>query len=109
MPFDGTNFARPDLSVPSLQGIAWLLRHQEAWPSGFVWKFSSFGQCAIALGKAHWPKQKRTVATFLSWRAFGLSHADTYTIFVEGALQSLRYPISAARIADRIDAYLAAK
>lgn len=33
--------ARPDLSTPSLEGIAYILRHRELWPAGFQWQWAS--------------------------------------------------------------------
>jgi hypothetical protein len=41
MPFDGTLNQRlpPDLTEPSLEGLAYLLRHKKLWPTYFKWDF----------------------------------------------------------------------
>lgn len=52
MPFDGTN--EPDLSVPSLANLAYVLRHKETWPRGFRWDYCVEEQCAFGLAMHFW-------------------------------------------------------
>lgn len=41
MPLDGTSTEnKPDLSFPSLEGLAYLLRHPELWEHNFKFEFS---------------------------------------------------------------------
>lgn len=51
MPRDTVSFVEAvlDLATPSLAGLAWLLRHKEAWPVGFRWNFANCPTCAIGL------------------------------------------------------------
>ena len=58
MPRDTTALldAPPDLSEPTLEGLAWLLRHREAWPVGFGWHLKWRDTCAQGLGDLFWGK-----------------------------------------------------
>lgn len=38
-----------DLSKPSLEGLIFLLRNKEFWPTGFTWDYREPEQCAIGL------------------------------------------------------------
>lgn len=49
--------AIPDLSTPSLEGLAYLLRHPEKWPEGFKWDYSECSQCAMGLAFHLWNSQ----------------------------------------------------
>jgi hypothetical protein len=44
----------PDISTPSLKGLAYLLRHRELWPKHFEWSFRSGCRCAIGLSSKFW-------------------------------------------------------
>jgi hypothetical protein len=52
MPFDGTDY--PDLSVPSLRNLAFILRHKETWPPGFYWNYCRADSCALGLAVRVW-------------------------------------------------------
>jgi hypothetical protein len=39
----------PDLSQPSVQALAYLLRHPELWPADFRFDFFDLDRCAIGL------------------------------------------------------------
>ncbi len=54
MPFDGTPPV-PGLSVPSLENLAYVLRHRETWPRGFEWDYRFGPSCAIGLSAETWP------------------------------------------------------
>lgn len=47
--------AAPDLTIPSLAGLAWALRHRETWPQSYHWSFSSASTCAMGLVTKLWP------------------------------------------------------
>ncbi len=53
MPFDGTP-PIPDLSVPSLENLAYMLRHRETWPEGFRWSYRNYNTCALGLADQMW-------------------------------------------------------
>lgn len=42
---------KPETVVPlkSLEGLAYILRHRELWPEGFVWNYNDCDQCAMGL------------------------------------------------------------
>lgn len=46
-----------DLDTPSLEGLAYALRHPEIWPVGFEWAFDDCSQCAMGLAHRLWTKQ----------------------------------------------------
>jgi hypothetical protein len=51
MPFDGTT---PDLTVPSLANLSYILRHPETWPENFKWDYRRFDSCAVGLASRRW-------------------------------------------------------
>jgi hypothetical protein len=53
MPFDALP-EKPDLSVPSVRGLAWLLRRQDQWPVRFDWNFAACSACAMRLAWEQW-------------------------------------------------------
>lgn len=123
MPFDiDPKFieTKPDLSKPTLAGLAWLLRHPEAWPRNHQWTYSdtlvhnSCGTQGCAAGIA-----------YLCWfdgihvaleNVFGLSKGEYRRIFMGCTTDSAgrvspTYPgfhadVTPAMVADAIDAYL---
>jgi hypothetical protein len=58
MPFDGKSFV-PDLTVPSLENLAFMLRHRETWPADFEWNYVYLETCAIGLADRMWPMDWR--------------------------------------------------
>lgn len=118
MPFDALTYAsRPDLSKPSLEGLAWILRHQ--MPEGHRWDFTkviyreSCGTAGCALGVARivWPELKE-----MYWiemlQALGTQAYFTAQLFsagVDSARENygvLPDAVTAAMVADKIDAHL---
>ncbi len=105
--------ARPDLTTPSIRGLAWLLRHQEHWPKGFVWSYSHCTTCAMGL--AHrlwgqfWGREPGSSEGYVSFTAHVLimSTSAVWTIF-----QDLRdehrglWGVTPEQVADALDAYL---
>ena len=89
MPRDTTALveATPDLSTPSLEGLAWLLRHKEAWPRGFVWDYNCCDQCAAGIAALLWKECAfRTSVNWVSEVAAMWSMPLVY-----GGLGSARY------------------
>lgn len=41
-------------ATPTLEGLAWLLRHPRHWPEGFEWDYQYADQCAIGLASEYW-------------------------------------------------------
>lgn len=129
MPFDiDPKFieTKPDLSKPSLEGLSWLLRHPEAWPAHFQWRFQDVLErgkcgttgCAIGIAQLTWGgmlrKENRSAASHDTEPArerFGMRYDDFADIFLgASAYPSARLTlanISPAMVADAIDAYLA--
>lgn len=52
MPFDGV--PKPDLSMPSLENLAYVLRHRETWPPDFEWDYRKLSCCAVGLSIRLW-------------------------------------------------------
>jgi hypothetical protein len=44
----------PNLTTPSLVGLAYLLRHKELWPRGFDWNYNASQTCAVGLSYQFW-------------------------------------------------------
>lgn len=44
------------LDRPTINGLAYLLRHRELWPKGFCWDYLSRDCCAIGLMTCFWSK-----------------------------------------------------
>ena len=41
---------------PTLESLAWTLRHPEIWPKGFTWDYTFWQNCAIGLAVRIWPQ-----------------------------------------------------
>lgn len=117
---------KPDLSQPSLAGLAWLLRHQEEWPQSFTWDFRRIctrreyerdepflghpPECnvlgdAIGLACVMWPEAMKSRALRLTYFEKTSSEDEDY-IFCD--TYGLSYEeVTPAMVADRIDAWLA--
>lgn len=57
MPFDALqpDTAVPDLTKPTPEALAYVLRHKELWPADFgPWMFASCEHCAIGLANKLW-------------------------------------------------------
>jgi hypothetical protein len=106
MPFDNTNntlalVETPDLSVPSLAGLAWVLRHKEAWPPGHIWSFARGATCAVGIGHRRW--EVNVIDADI-----GLSRRHREYMFCYGAYAPVAdCDVTPEMVADRIDAYLA--
>lgn len=121
MPFHGviTDFVAPDLTKPSLEGLAYLLEHPELWPTPkgkpWRWDFSKVSErnecgtagCAYGIAKTIWlrrlPSYNNAFEEDSSRRPFGLDTEEFYEIFARGVGDD---EISPAIVADRIRQHL---
>lgn len=122
------------LGAPSLEGLAYSLRHPETWPEGFVWDFNECSSCAMGLAHALWngPEvpdefgRTETNRTYCSQtaRMLGMPLTDVEDIFLDN--EWTRQPktflgfipagktdpvpfedVTPEMVADAIDAYIA--
>lgn len=71
-----------DISKPSVPGLAWLLRHREAWPKSFQrWDFSSSETCAMGLAAAQWNNGKIWGPVTIA-KVLNISEANSLDAFV---------------------------
>lgn len=120
MPLDSTNWSRtteretkPDLSKPSLEGLSWLLRHPEEWPSNHRWAFDNRLHfegcgtvgCALGIVERKWGIQ-------LYPHFLGMTDKDFCEVFGIGLAEflpsygTIRSLVTASQVADRIDEFL---
>jgi hypothetical protein len=92
---------QPDLSTPSLEALAFVLEHPEAWPKGWAWDFSrathKYGTagCALGIADALWKRERH--------RDFINDYPTWHSVFIRGAADSDITPqIVAARIRDHL-------
>lgn len=101
------------LERPSLDGLAYALRHREVWPQRFTWNYTWCHSCALGLAYRLWRDLKRnaiedstlpTVAPHLN-----IAYEDAARIFVDLAPFKQRINITPEHVADAIDALLASR
>ena len=68
---------KPDLTKPSVEGLAYILRHTEEWPEGFTWDYGRLGGCALALTDSRWGLND----SYESAAALGLTSDQRWEIF----------------------------
>lgn len=112
------------LQKPSLEGVAYALRHPGVWPRGFYWNYSTCHHCAIALAFALWPKIKEIPGYGIVGkdynrfhlsavaRVFSIPHDDARNIFfdaedVDGPSTIKKENVTPEMVAKVIDAYIA--
>lgn len=109
----GDEDGRPDLSKPSLEGLAWLLRHPAEWQKGHVWNFAKAWEvtscgtagCAIGIMYGAWPA---TLSVDDNIATLGMYKDGAFSrIFRAGMFD--RRAITPSVVADRIDDYLAGR
>jgi hypothetical protein len=95
MPFDG-NTGR-DLLVPSLENLAFMLRHPETWPEGFEWDYGCYAGCAVGLAHRLWGVDRPAIPVSIIWYV-GVGH-------LESPLERdrARAKTTAAEVADAIE------
>lgn len=102
------------LASPTLEGLAYRLRHKETWPKDFEFDFDRCHRCAMGLAFQSWFSRVEHepqgnwagdhLSAWLRWtsRVFAIPYWDAEKIF--GAGTANHRPSTIAR---RIDAYLA--
>lgn len=125
MPFDSLKEleTNPDLTKPSMEALAYVLRHQETWPEGHTWDFAfplsptqcGTEGCAWGIAQLLWPEivdmHEKAGTIGGSMEAFGLPSDAAHDIFVAGCGRDPREEpvVTAKDVADRIDDYLAGR
>lgn len=110
----------PDLTKPSLEALAYVLRHEGARRVPWRWDFSSFSDavdtecgtagCAGGLAAAMWlgvHESGEELVHFMS-RIFGITYVHAEQLFVEGFTRNSGL-VTPAVVAARIDDYLAGR
>jgi len=74
---------KPDLSKPSVAGLAYILRHKEEWPEDFHWDFNSHRTCALGLMDRKWVHTKSWVlSSFDAAHILHISGRKAFHIFI---------------------------
>jgi hypothetical protein len=97
----------PNLRAPSLEALAYALRHPETWPKGFAFDFESCPCCAMGLARALWYPREEIGKSAESWicataNKLGIPAEVAAAIFLNGRLATT--PSDA--IAERLEYYL---
>lgn len=113
MPFDALTFTPAITDTPSLEALSYALRHQETWPVGFEWDYSTCDTCAMGLTAQLWsaatlPPNAIDVPLW-AFVHFRMPSAVSKGIFLRlGQRRDVRDAnITPEHVADAIDAYLA--
>jgi hypothetical protein len=90
--------------TPTLQSLAYILRHKETWPPGFMWDYRMCTTCAMGLAFTTW--------NLPHWdmdRAFGIDPDAARAIFsgLAGGWFKTRAAVTPGMVADAIDKHLA--
>jgi hypothetical protein len=102
------------LAKPSLAGLAYALRHPDAWPEGFVWNFYDCRTCAMGMAAQLWASVSRPIrvpAPMERWTraTFNLSSYEVEMLFgitLPVSLDIALHKITPEHVADAIDNYL---
>lgn len=106
------------LGTPTLEGLAYALRHPETWPKGFHWDYRDTCHCGIGLVHELWdekvpPDRAQSIEPYLSnaCRLLALPYTVADDMFVgsEGYGNIECRKVKPEMIADKIDAYLKSK
>lgn len=76
---------------PTLQNLAFALRHREIWPEDFTWNYEFCASCAIGLACRIWPQNYHHVrlppsnlrSLMICARQFDISTKDAETLFFD--------------------------
>jgi len=106
MPLDCTPAEiAPDLSMPTLEGLSWLLRHKEAWPQGFEWDYGDCEHCAMGFACQLWDSV-HFPCTYEMASIFDMSPRQAMDIFV-WLRPGFEEHITPEHVAAAIDTHLA--
>lgn len=94
--------------VPSLEGLAYALRHKEMWPPGFRWGYNDCRTCALGMVVRLWGVKDDDDEID---QAFGLNEEEGSVIFYEVGLAHKvgAHAVTPEMVADTIDAVIASK
>ena len=97
------------LAAPTLEGLAYALRHREVWPEGFEWDYSLCETCAIGMARELWDSTRNLDLPdiFNISVMFNISVDTAFDIFVWLGLDSTCATITPDYVAAAIDRYLA--
>jgi hypothetical protein len=90
-----------DLSKPSVKGLAFLLRHPDKQPVGFVFRYSSCDQCAMGLARAQWAAERVLWSPVQDTaELLGISHGAASRLFMT---RGFCFGVTAEEIAADLD------
>ena len=101
------------LAKPSLEGLAYALRHPQVWPEGFKWSYAHCETCAMGMAVELWSLRVKEEgnATYRNaiCNAIEIERTVATKIFCElgPALGASMWDVTPEHVADAIDAYLA--
>lgn len=93
----------------TLAHLSHALSHPETWPTGFEFDYVFYDTCARGL--AHRLGMIEELTSEAVMKAFGISAREAYRLFDAGYAAAYlgKVKVTAAMVADRIDAHLGAK
>jgi hypothetical protein len=107
---------------PSLENLAYCLRHPETWPPGFVWDFSYCRSCAMGLARVLWDAQnadwlENSTAVSTAARFFAMPYETADRVFMSTSWKKPWFgfipheidaeSVTPEMVADEIDRHLA--
>ena len=101
---EGFGGAIPDLTAPSKEDLIHLLRNESKWPEGFEFNFQNCSRCAIGLAHAVWPNVIKHSASENVGDAIGISRDIAHRIFGRGNGAMDLSRVTAADVADMLEA-----
>lgn len=71
------------LATPSLEALAYVLRHPETWPGDFRWDYTRCSTCAVGLAHRLWEARRPYYSVDAAAYDFGLGARDAVAIFID--------------------------
>lgn len=90
-----------NLSKPTIEGLAYILRHEEEWPEDFHWDFSSHRTCALGLMSEKWGNGD-LLTTYDAAPLLGFTEESIHSIFL--AENEDRQAVKPEDVAARLEA-----
>jgi len=112
-----------NIDKPALHNLAYVLRHPELWPEGFVWNFNRCNSCAMGLAHqlwfatAKWSDRNEEAPSYMA-RAFAMPLGEAKEIFMDAGWSRKKLlgyhfgrcakfsTISPEMVAEQIDLYI---
>lgn len=98
------------LERPSLEGLAYALRHREVWPKGFGWSYLECNHCAMGLACQLWREVSIPTLGYVK-DPLDIEQEDAERLFI-GLGRAINIPmrnVTPEHVADAIDALLASR